>query len=125
MNEVWNKFILQNAIEAAFLGDMKQMQKTIELKININMRLEDGTTPLEIAAEEGDANLIEFLLKAGADPKIGEPLLIAAFRGWTKIYDLLFNLVDEEARIEAIIELPKGIIRRAKAENDPDYDWDD
>jgi hypothetical protein len=38
---------------------------------------------------------------------------------------ILFELVGEESQIEASKELPKGLIRRAKADSDPDYDWDD
>jgi hypothetical protein len=50
---------------------------------------------------------------------------VAAFNGYKEIYDLLFELVGEESQIEASKELPKGLIRRAKADSDPDYDWDD
>jgi ankyrin repeat protein len=104
---------------------MQKMQKVIEMKIDLDLRIENRLTPLEIATEAGDIKLVNFLMESGADPTIGDVLMIAAFRGWTEIYDLLFDLVNEEDRIEASIELPKGIIRRDKARIDPDYDWDD
>jgi ankyrin repeat protein len=116
---------LQEAIDSALLGDMEKMQKVIEMKISLDLRIENSLTPLEIAAEAGATELVAFLLEAGADPKVGGALLVAAFRGWIKIYNLLFNLVSQEDQIEASMELPKGIIRRAKADSDPDYDWDD
>ena len=117
--------ILQDAIDSALLGDMQKMKKVVDMKISIDLYIEDRLTPLEIAAEAGDVKLVKFLLESGADPKIGWPLDVAAFRGWKEIYDLLFDLVSEENQIEASKELPKGLIRRAKVESDPDYDWDD
>jgi ankyrin repeat protein len=126
MSARWYKQgILQEAIESALLGDMQKMQKVIEMKIDLDLRIENRLTPLEIATEAGDIKLVNFLLESGADPTIGDALMVAAFRGWTEIYDLLFNLVNEEDRIEASIEILKGITRRDKAKSDPDYDWDD
>jgi ankyrin repeat protein len=119
------KFVLQEAIDSALLGDMQKMKKVVEMKISLDIDIENGFTPLETASEAGDVELVKFLLKSGADPKIRWPLDVAAFRGWKEIYDLLFDLVSEEDQIEASKELPKGLIRRAKADSDPDYDWDD
>jgi ankyrin repeat protein len=119
------KFFLQEAIDSALLGDMQKMKKVVEMKISLDIDIENGFTPLETASEAGDVELVKLLLKSGADPKIRWPLDVAAFRGWKEIYDLLFDLVSEENQIEASKELPKGLIRRAKADSDPDYDWDD
>jgi ankyrin repeat protein len=104
---------------------MQKMQEIIEMEISLDLRIENSLTPLEIAAEAGHTELVTFLIEAGADPKMGDPLLVAAFRGWIEIYNFLFDLVNEKEQFEASIELPKGLTRRAKADSDPNYDWDD
>jgi ankyrin repeat protein len=126
MNMRWyNKGLLQEAIDSALLGDMQKMEKVVDLKISLDLEIENGFTPLETAAEAGNIKLVEFLLQAGADPNIRWPLLVAAFRGCQDIYDLLFPLVSGEAQIDASEELSRGLIRRYKSETDPNYMWDD
>lgn len=120
-----NLGLLQEAVDSALLGDMEKIKKIVDLKINLDLRIENGQTPLEASAEFGGTKLAMFLLEAGADPNIGWPLSVAAFNGRQEIYSLLFPLVSEEERINASKELPKGLIRRYKVDNDPNYDWDD
>jgi Ankyrin repeats (3 copies) len=125
-NKRWYKQgLLQEAIDSALLGDMQKMQKVVEMKISLDLEIDDGYTPLERAAHDGDIHLVKFLLEFGADPKIRWPLDVAASRGHQEIYDLLFDLVSEESQIEASKELPIGLFHRAKADIDPDYAWDE
>ena len=81
MNEIWNKIILQHAIDSALLGNLKKLQSAIDQGISLDLRLEDGITALEIVSEAGDTNVIKILIESGADPNIGYPLDVAAFRG--------------------------------------------
>lgn len=125
MNDRQCRYFLQHALDLALVGKMENIQRAVELDMNLNYNLEDGITALEVATEAGDIQLVRFLLDAGADPNAGWPLLCAAYRGWREIYEILFPLVSEEAQVEASQELPEGLKRRYKAENDPDYYWDD
>ncbi|KAI9711784.1 MAG: hypothetical protein M1820_001929 [Bogoriella megaspora] len=66
-------------------------------------RIQDGWRPVHLAADQGNANLMEQLLSRGADPEIEDnhgrrPIHLAAAGGYTAIINqLLFNKCDHEA----------------------------
>jgi Ankyrin repeats (3 copies) len=125
-NKRWyEKGLLQEAVDSALSGDMQKIKEVVEMKISLDLEIENGYTPLETAAHDGSIHLVKFLLESGADPKIRWPLDVAASRGHQEIYDLLFDLVGEESQIEASKELPIGLFHRARANSDPDYAWDE
>ncbi len=65
-----------NLARAAALGDTKELTKALKMGANINFKFkeEGGLTPLMAASFSGHADVVEILLKAGADTSIRGPL---------------------------------------------------
>jgi ankyrin repeat protein len=96
----------------------------IEVGADLNWESEWGR-PLEVAARNGNINLVKLLVEAGVDvnaicdepPYIGS-LGIAANCGHQEVFDYLFPLVsNQEEREYAQKELTQGIIRKQRREN--------
>lgn len=85
--------------EEAFLHEVKmgnrgEVETFIRAGINVNARDKDGSTPLMIASERGDAEMAGVLLKNGADPNAGDidgytALMFASYSGNLEIAKLL------------------------------------
>ena len=63
---------------------------------DVNATANNGTTPLQWAAEEGHTDIVRILLNAGADVKAtnyygGTPLGVAASKGHTDIVQILLE----------------------------------
>lgn len=65
-----------NLARAAALGDKAELAKALKMGANINFQFkeEGGLTPLMAASFSGHVDVVEILLKAGADTSIRGPL---------------------------------------------------
>jgi len=57
--------------EAVFQGDVKTVAALLDSGADINAPVSDGGTLLVIAAENGDADMVSYLIDRGADPSFG------------------------------------------------------
>lgn len=55
-------------------GDIAETKRLIAAGVNVNARDDFGNTPLHIAIEKNFANIVYWLLQAGADPNIQDEL---------------------------------------------------
>jgi ankyrin repeat protein/serine/threonine protein kinase len=89
--------ILKHVIEAGSLSTMKWL---LSAGITLDsFSLEDGRTPLHIAAHEGELEILDFLLSNGINPNIQDTqgitaLHLAAARGHTKVFESLLENTD-------------------------------
>ena len=84
---------------AAKSGDIAGVQEELDKGVDVNVKLEGGSTPLHGAAEGGHGEIVELLIVAGADlhartvPMLGgggwTPLHSAARQGHREIVELL------------------------------------
>lgn len=87
----------QNAlVSAAALGDNDKVSQLIGSGANPDIHLQDGTTPLFMAAQQGHTKTVKLILNAGANPnakgyKGATALIIAASVGHKGIVDLLLK----------------------------------
>ncbi|HEY4214539.1 MAG TPA: ankyrin repeat domain-containing protein [Steroidobacteraceae bacterium] len=86
----------QTLIQAARGNDHGAALKALELHVDVNARMSDGTTALHWAVHTGDADLVARLLKAGAKVKAvneygSTPMSEAAERADAKILELLLK----------------------------------
>lgn len=85
-------------------GDISAIQNLIDKNENINEPDEDGFTPLMIAAEGQNPEIVNMLINAGADVnaryKYGETPLMFAL-GWGKNQDVIKALIDGGADVNA------------------------
>ena len=78
-------------------GDMLQVKEILEENPDLlNARNENELTPLNLACERGQAGIVDFLLKNGADPYLGDrensmPIHLAAVSGSLEAIDLLLD----------------------------------
>src|SRR5688572_8089796 len=83
--------------EAARLGDKAAVAALIKQGVNVNEAFGDGTTPLHWAAGNGDLDITQQLLKAGANANAGTrigsvtPLFMAAKQGHALVVDALLK----------------------------------
>ncbi len=83
--------------EAARQGDLQRLRSLLAEGRDVNAALGDGMTALHWAAERGDAEMAELLLRAGAQLQSGTrigaftPLHVAARAGSTHVVDLLLD----------------------------------
>ena len=85
--------------EAVRRSDAPALARHLVLNTDVNVHDKWGMTPLHIAAEKGDARLIQILLGMGADPTLCTtsesgwipPLVVAASHGHLECLGLLVN----------------------------------
>src|SRR3954471_21066342 len=72
--------------EAVLHGDKSSVQKLIDQHADVNAPQADGATALHWAVYRSDKEMVDLLLKAGANPKVGNrdgstPLWLAGING--------------------------------------------
>lgn len=90
-------------IEAARVGDMAQLERWIELKVDLNEQATDGYTALMLAAEKGLSPAVELLLRHKADPMLvsearGFALWLAAANGHRDVCEMLLKAGAQKQR---------------------------
>jgi len=97
----------QDLYSAVAEGDLVAVKEILaENPEMLNLKNENEFTPINLACESGQAGVVDYLLKQGADPYIGDrensmPLHLAAISGSIESIDLLLdhgvdiNIVDE------------------------------
>lgn len=70
---------------------IKDVAKLIEAGADINVKSAEGITALEMAAEQNNSELVAYLLKKGANPNIGIPLVRSAANKNEKIVKQLIQ----------------------------------
>mmetsp|Transcript_105890 Transcript_105890/g.274033 ORF Transcript_105890/g.274033 Transcript_105890/m.274033 type:complete len:128 (+) Transcript_105890:662-1045(+) len=109
---------------AAKAGNTSEVQSLLDTGCSVNAEDGDGWTPLIKAAEAGEKNVIELLLKQGANPKaavkLGEwgqtALHFAARKGHREVAELLAPT----SNVKAKNHLGKTPSEMAKAEGHKD-----
>ena len=109
-------------IEAIFTENIKEALRLIQAKDRINQALPSGKTPLHLAAERGQAEIVEALLKNSANPKLTDannqtPLLLAEENNHAAIVTLLRPLTTTKKNVVHNIESSKMLIDAAKEGN--------
>ncbi|KAL4378632.1 hypothetical protein GQ457_02G034250 [Hibiscus cannabinus] len=105
-------------LSAVAAGSLSCLDLLIQAGAKVNITA-GGATPLHIAADHGNPELINSLLKAGADPNVidedgQKPIQVAAARGQRKAVEILFPLT---SRIDVIPEWTvDGIIEYMQSE---------
>ncbi|GAB4836012.1 hypothetical protein Ancab_039517 [Ancistrocladus abbreviatus] len=105
-------------LSAVAAGSLACLELLIQEGANVNVSA-GGATPLHIAADNGNADIINCLLKAGADPNVTDedgqkPIQAAAFRGNRGAVEILLPLTSP---IESISEWNvDGILQHAQSE---------
>jgi ankyrin repeat protein len=82
--------------QAVFRGNIEVLKKLLELGFDINVQRDDGITPLGLAMKEKKTNVVEFLLKNGADPdrRVGD-LTIRELARNSKPYSSTHKLIQK------------------------------
>lgn len=106
-------------IEAIFTENIEEALRLIEAKDRINQALKSGKTPLHLAAERGHVEIVEALLKNGANPKLTDadgqtPLVLAEENNHAAIVALLRPLTTTKKNDVHNIESSKMLINAAK-----------
>ena len=84
-------------LNAAFKGDLGEVNKLIKKEADVNAANAGGFTPLIAAAEKGHQKIVALLLTQGAEVKQATtdngttPLIVAAERGYRKIVEMLLT----------------------------------
>ncbi|KAJ8432791.1 hypothetical protein Cgig2_011714 [Carnegiea gigantea] len=83
-------------LSAVAAGSLACLQQLIEAGAKVNISA-GGATPLHIAADMGDTDIINCLVKAGADPNAADqdgqkPIQVAAARGNRSAVEILYPL---------------------------------
>jgi ankyrin repeat protein len=87
---------MSDLIEAVMRGDLEEVKRLVTNGANVNAANKYGTTPLHVAADSGQAAIVEFLVANGANVnaanKCGNiPLHWAAGHGRAAIVEYLVN----------------------------------
>ncbi|CAO2837046.1 unnamed protein product [Amaranthus hypochondriacus] len=108
-------------LSAVAAGSLACLEKLIQAGANVNI-IAGGTTPLHIAADIGSSDLINCLLKAGADPNSTDedghkPIQVAAARGNKDAVEILLPLTKPvqsipDWTIEGIIKYMQSEIQK-------------
>ena len=110
----------QDLYSAVAEGDLVAVKEILaENPEMLNLKNENEFTPINLACESGQAGVVDYLLKQGADPYIGDrensmPLHLAAISGSIESIDLLLdhgvdiNIVDENDMTPLLINLSKA-----------------
>ena len=98
--EYWKSFMAErrkpSLVKAAARGDIKGVEKLLAGGADVNVKSEEGDSPLHMAAAGGHMKLAEFLADRGADVeskdgKGNTPLLEAVDKGHKDIAELLIS----------------------------------
>ena len=84
----------RNLISAASLGDIARVKDSLNSGANVNIKDDNGQTPLYLAANGGYTSVVALLLDRGGDAGAttsagATPLMVAALRNYTDIVKLL------------------------------------
>jgi ankyrin repeat protein len=86
-------------VVAALVGDIRAVTKHLEDGVELNEKIGDKFTPLQVAAKEGHRKIVELLVSNGADADVGIPLIGAIRRDHKEIVEVLIaNKADTNAR---------------------------
>lgn len=109
----------QRLIVAAFEGDGEMLQNLL-LEVAPDVSVGNGWTPLHAAVRNGNANMVFYLLQAGADPDVATeeglyPLGLAAhYRDWASIHLLIEGGADIDfhgTSPQALPDQPRPVYR--------------
>src|ERR1041384_1437559 len=84
-------------LNAAFKGDLAEVNKLIKREADVNAVNSGGFTPLIAAAEKGHQKIVALLLTHGAEVKQATtdngttPLIVAVEKGYRKIVEMLLT----------------------------------
>ena len=84
-------------LNAAFKGDLGEVNKLIKKEADVNAANAGGFTPLIAAAEKGHQKIVALLLTHGAEVKQATtdngttPLIVAVEKGYRKIVEMLLT----------------------------------
>jgi uncharacterized protein len=138
MTELYKQLVNSNFLAAAKCGDVAVADAMLKDGARLHVSDRDDKTALHIAAENGQADMIGFLLAKGAEPKGQDedgniPLVLALKAGHEKAslalataafnasakdkrgFGLLHHAVDFEFVVAALVE--KGVDVHARSEN--------
>ncbi len=99
---------LREAIEQE---NVKLVRQIIKQGVDVNIKYDNGTTPLHIAASKGNLKIVKLLVKNGADVNIeydgANPLYFAAWLNHTKI---MKYLIKKGANVNTRVENSMSIL---------------
>jgi ankyrin repeat protein len=107
MAELYKQLVNSNFLAAAKRGDVAVAEEMLKDGARIHVSDRDEKTALHLAAENGQAQMVEFLLSKGAEPKgmdeDGQIPLVSALKGGheaasLKLVSAAFNLAAQDKR---------------------------
>lgn len=101
-------------------GDVDRLQHLIDAGINVNTKDYDSRTPLMVAADDGYADVVKILLRAGADPaavdRWGQSAFDSALSGRNSdCYSLLAGTNDNGEEDDFVEDLNTHLLKREKS----------
>ncbi len=110
----WRASQCSEALWAASKGDIRTLERLLGEQFNLELGDYDQRTPMHLAAAEGHAEVIEFLLKHGVKPIIdrwgGYPISDARENGHTEIVELFEKMNLPKSTPFHLVEDPNGLI---------------
>ena len=91
------KYSLDGFFSVIEKGNIDKVKKYLDHGYDLNIKNDSGETPLHLASEKGYKEIVELLLKKGADPNIKNvyaglsPLYLASVEGHKDIVELLLK----------------------------------
>lgn len=86
--------------------DVNRVRELIEAGCDVNVRIEEGCTPLIAAVLVGNLEIVKLLVEFGADVNVidgyfGSPLYYASYNGFQNIAEYLEPITSPKIRAEA------------------------